>query len=95
MFIATILCGVMLSTSGVAMAQSLQDKIGMDKIAHFGAGYIIADQLKKHTKMSALERSLTVATLATIKEATDSKFDTNDILATMLGATFLQISGKF
>ena len=97
-FLATTLCLGILATSPMCSAsplQSIQDKIGMDKIAHFGAGYIIDNELKRYTKMTDFERVMTVAAVATIKEATDSKFDKNDIFATVLGALGCNLSGKF
>ena len=62
-----------------------------DKVAHFGVGYIVNDQLKKNTKMTFLERLGYVALIAGAKEATDSKWDWNDFGATMAGCLVVEI----
>ncbi|SFL61668.1 hypothetical protein [Pelosinus propionicus] len=64
----------------------IEDSMAMDKWAHLGLGYIMNDQLKKQTKLTAVERFLTVWTVAYAKEKwADSKFDRNDMIATMAG----------
>lgn len=64
----------------------VEDSMAMDKWAHLGFGYIINDQLKKQTKLTAIERFLAVSTVAYAKEKwADSKFDRNDMIATMAG----------
>lgn len=73
----------------------IQDKIGVDKFAHFGAGYIISDQLQRNCGMSALESVLLTTLIAYAKERLiDSKTDTGDISATTAGALFYQIKWK-
>ena len=92
----TTLClGVVSSSCFASPLGELQDKIGTDKIAHFGAGYFINSELKRHTKMTDFERQLTVFGLSVIKEYADNKFDKNDIIATMLGSIGCSLSGKF
>ena len=94
--IMTTLClGVVSSSCFASPLGELQDKIGTDKIAHFGAGYFINSELKRHTKMTDFERQLTVFGLSVIKEYADNKFDKNDIIATMLGSIGCSLSGKF
>lgn len=93
--IATLLCLGIIGTSSVTFATPIQDRIGTDKIAHAGAGYLINNELGRHTKMSVLERNLAVLGLAVGKELLDKKFDSNDIIATMLGSLGCSLSGKF
>lgn len=62
-----------------------------DKVAHFGVGYVISDQLAKHTRMTFLERVATVSLIAYVKEKTDSRFDNADFAATVAGALALEI----
>lgn len=70
----------------------LEDVIGVDKCAHFGAGYLINDQLKRHTKLTTIERVLVVYGVAYAKERwVDPEFDSKDIEATVLGATVYEI----
>ena len=83
------------SVASASPLQSAQDKLGTDKVAHFGVGFIVEDTLQKHTKMTPFERFMTVSTLAVVKEGTDDKFDRNDIFSTMLGAGMLDVSHKF
>lgn len=65
----------------------IEDEIGVDKFAHFGAGYFINDQLKRNTHLTAIERVAIVYGLAYAKERwVDPTFDHSDINATVLGA---------
>lgn len=89
-----LMLGVM-STS-VCFAETglhkIEDEIGIDKFAHFGAGYFIADQLKRNTKMTPLERWCTVAAIAYAKERlVDDTIDKRDIAATVLGGTMYEV----
>ena len=72
---------------------SQQNRIGVDKIAHFGCGYIIQDCLKKNTKLTFVERTLTVAAIAAAKEefADAGNWDRNDFYATVLGGLVSEI----
>lgn len=79
------------SVSFAGPMQNLQNDIGTDKVAHFGVGYIINDQLERHTKFTPLERFLTVAAIGYIKEATDDHFDKNDLLATCAGGLMYEM----
>lgn len=89
---ASMLTPVVASASPI---QKIQDRIGTDRIAHFGAGYIIADFCGK-TKMTTFEKGAVVVGVAALKEATDDKWDAKDFTATVLGGiTNLSIHGKF
>jgi len=65
--------------------------IPADKAAHFGVGYIINDQLDRHTNLTFWERIAVVAVVAYAKEKHDPVFDKRDFGATMLGALTWQI----
>lgn len=65
--------------------------IPLDKQAHAMGGYIINDQLKRNTKLSTLERILVVTAIGTLKELTDSKFDSKDLLSTVAGGIFYEV----
>lgn len=83
-------CSFALLTSNVN-ANALQD-IPVDKAAHFGAGYIIQDQLERNAHMSKLEAFLATTAIAWAKEKyLDSRVDNKDAYATMAGALFYQI----
>lgn len=70
----------------------MQDKIGTDKFAHFGMGYVITDQLQRNVGMSTLEALMTTAFVAFAKEKwVDDTFTGEDITATVLGGLFYQI----
>lgn len=62
-----------------------------DKTAHFGVGYVINDQLTKHTRMTFLERLGTVALIAGAKELSDNHWDNKDFAATIAGCLVVEI----
>jgi len=62
-----------------------------DKTAHFGVGYILNDQLSRHTHLTFIERIGAVYLVAYMKERGDNTFDQHDINATLLGAVVYQI----
>jgi len=62
-----------------------------DKVAHFGVGYIINDQLSRHTHLTFIERTLVVLGIAYAKERTDAYIDKNDIAATLAGGLFYEV----
>jgi hypothetical protein len=70
---------------------------GNDKVAHFGIGYIINDQLQRNTKATFAERLLVVTTIGALKEGTDSRFDWRDLGATVAGglAREIKLEWKF
>ena len=63
----------------------------VDKTAHFGVGYVVNDQLQKHTKMTFLERLGCVVVIAGAKELSDFHWDNHDFLATVAGCMFVEI----
>ena len=64
----------------------LQDKIGVDRVAHFGVSYIINDQLQA-AGMTMLEATLTTIAIGAAKEKwVDKKWDGGDFTADCLGA---------
>lgn len=62
-----------------------------DKTAHFGVGYVVSDQLQRHSGLTATERVCCVALLAYAKERSDSRTDWRDFAATVAGAVTLEI----
>ena len=90
--ILTLLFTFISTTCSATALHDAQDKIGTDKLCHFAWGYVINDQLKRHTKMSALERALCVAGIAVAKERfVDNHFDGGDAFATCLGGISYEI----
>jgi hypothetical protein len=80
------------SCSAGNVFHDLQDKVGADRAAHFAVCYLINDQLARHTKMSALERFLTVAAIGAAKEVfIDKQWDNGDFAADCLGALVYEI----
>lgn len=75
--------------SNVCFANSLhdiQDDIGVDKIAHFGIGYLASNELQ-HVGMSKFEAVLTVSFLAYAKEKwIDDDFSKSDIAYGVIGS---------
>ena len=72
---------------------SLTYAMQTDKAAHFAASYMLSDQLKRHTKMTTLERIGTVLLVGYAKEQwIDSKFDKNDFAADMAGVLFYEVT---
>lgn len=82
-------CILVLFTAKVN-ANPIRD-IPIDKAAHFGAGYIISDQLQRNAKCSAFEAFLITTGIAWAKEKLDDQVDNDDAYATMAGALFYQI----
>lgn len=86
------LCLAAPPSASAGKIHDLQDKLEMDKCLHFSAGYIINDQLKRHTRWSALERFLAVAAVGYAKEKwVDNHFDKRDLIATALGGAAFEI----
>ena len=70
----------------------LQDKVGVDRVAHFGVSYIINDQLQA-AGMTKLEATLTTIAIGAAKEKwVDNKWDGGDFTADCLGALAANIS---
>lgn len=83
---------VSMATASANGLHDVQDKIGTDKFAHAGVGYIVADQLQRNAHFSALESFATVFALAYVKEKfIDDTFSKADIGATLMGPALYQI----
>jgi hypothetical protein len=82
---------LMLTLAALLAVSPVCFAVGNDKVAHFGVGYIINDQLKQNTKLKTSERILFVASVGAAKEIHDSRFDWNDLGATVLGAVVKEI----
>lgn len=75
--------------------QTLQDRIGTDRVAHFGVGYVLSD-LCGQAKMTNAERTAVVVGAAALKEGTDDKWNNKDFVATVLGGLVnIGVHGKF
>ncbi len=85
--IAMLLCVLPMTCS----AESLQDRIGTDKCAHFAVSYVINDQLHRNTKLTPLERFGVVAAIGAVKELTDDHWDSKDFAADCAGALFYEV----
>lgn len=96
LFIAILF--VILFTPAVCFANvsdffhSQQDRIGVDKFAHFGAGYVISDLLKGDKKLKWEDRLLIVTALAAAKEEfIDHNWDRKDFWATVAGGVLSEL----
>jgi len=91
MFKKIIITILLLLAMPICCANPIENSLPMDKWSHIGAGYIINDQLHRHTHLTPLERTLTVFCIAYAKERwCDSNFDCGDIAATLVGAIVYQ-----
>ena len=64
----------------------VESSITMHEWAHLGAGYIINDQLHRHTKLTPLERFLAVSFIGYAKEKwVDKTFTRGEFEATAAG----------
>jgi hypothetical protein len=91
-----ILCLIITLSVSVCSAKNvvhkIEDSMPMDKWAHMGVGYIINDQLKRHTHLTTIERLLVVGGVAYAKEKwADGQFDSGDLAATVAGGLFYEI----
>ena len=79
--------------SAAFLLPSLTYAMPTDKAAHFAVSYMLSDQLKRHTKMTTLERIGTVLLIGYAKEQwIDSKFDKRDFAADMAGVLFYEVT---
>ena len=79
--------------SAAFLFPSLTYAMPTDKAAHFAVSYMLSDQLKRHTKMTTLERIGTVLLVGYAKEQwIDSKFDKNDFAADCAGVLFYEVT---
>jgi hypothetical protein len=70
----------------------LQDKVGVDRVAHFGVSYIINDQLQKNCGMNKFWATTTTIAIGAAKEKwVDNKWDNGDFAADCLGALMVNI----
>ncbi|MCC5468626.1 hypothetical protein [Pelosinus baikalensis] len=91
-----VLCLLITLSASVCNAKNvvhqIEDSMPVDKWAHLGLGYIINDQLKRHTHLTPLERVLVVSGVAYAKEKwADEKFDSGDLAVTVAGSLFCEI----
>ncbi|WP_139214869.1 hypothetical protein [Pelosinus propionicus] len=91
-----IVCLLITLSVSVCSAQNvvhkIEDSMPMDKWAHMGVGYVLNDQLKRHTCLTPLERFLVVGGVAYAKEKwADEKFDSGDLAATVAGSLCYEI----
>lgn len=71
----------------------LQDKIGVDRAAHFAVSYIINDQLQKNCGMNKFWGTATTIAIGAAKEKwVDNKWDGGDFTADCLGAMVVNIT---
>ncbi|HEY9724653.1 MAG TPA: hypothetical protein V6D47_21805 [Oscillatoriaceae cyanobacterium] len=80
-----------------APAQAVELPIPVDKAAHFGLSYAIADQLMR-AGMPPTEAAATTFAVGWLKELTDPVVDPYDLLADGLGclaAGYLHLEFKF
>ena len=86
-----LLIAVLLSTA--FLMPQITYAMPADKAAHFAVSYMLSDQLKRHTKMTTLERIGTVLAIGYAKEQwIDSKFDKRDFAADMAGVLFYEVT---
>ena len=78
-----------------AEASSSLNKIEVDKFAHAGISYVIADQLHKSAGMNRFWASATTIAIGALKEANDKDWNGKDFAADCIGAMFWQVTGKF
>jgi nucleoside-specific outer membrane channel protein Tsx len=87
-----VLLMALTATCSANAIHDIQDSVEADKWGHFGMGYIIIDQLHKHTKLTPLERNLAVFCIAFAKEKwVDHKISKGDIIATVAGGLTWEI----
>lgn len=92
MAIITMLAMMPTIASASALAE-LQDHLGVDRFAHAGCSYIIADQLHR-AGMNKFWAGATTITIGAAKEKwIDSKFDRGDFAADCVGV--LMYEAKF
>jgi hypothetical protein len=69
----------------------MQNKIGVDRVAHFGVSYIINDQLQ-NAGMSPFAATLTTIAIGAAKEKfIDNKWDQGDFAADCIGAMLVNV----
>lgn len=85
---------VMACLAQPAQAQSIDDRIsdiGVDKFAHAGVSYAIADELHRHAGMNRFWAGFTSLCIGAAKEQfADDHFDKGDFAADMAGVVLFQ-----
>ena len=69
----------------------LQNKVGVDRVAHFGVSYIICDQLQAAGMNKFWATTTTIAIGAAKEKWVDNKWDNGDFTADCLGALVADI----
>jgi hypothetical protein len=74
----------------------LQNKVGVDRVAHFGVSYIICDQLQRNFGMNKFWACTTTIAIGAGKEKwVDNKWDGGDFAADCAGAMLALVDIKF
>ena len=74
----------------------LQDKVGVDRVAHFGVSYIICDQLQRNFGMNKFWAYTTTVAIGAGKEKwVDNKWDGGDFAADCAGAMLALVDIRF
>ena len=64
----------------------IQNTVGMDRVTHFAVCYVLCDILYRWIHLPGFLVFCIVMLIGLLKEKTDDKFDTGDLLADFLGA---------
>lgn len=90
--ILVLFTSVCMANPVVTASNNIETSMTIHEWAHFGVGYIANDQLKRHTKLTTLERVGVVAFLGYAKEKwIDQTFTKSEFLATAAGGLFYEI----
>lgn len=78
-----------------ASASSPLKHFKVDRVAHAGISYVIADQLHRNTNMNKFWASVTAVSIGALKEATDGNWSGKDFASDCIGVLFWNTTGKF
>lgn len=93
MIICLLLLTLSLPVAYAGPVGAIENSLSIHEWTHLGAGYFAADQLKRHTRLTTLERIATVAFLGYAKERwIDSEFNGREAAATALGACVYEVN---
>lgn len=71
----------------------IQDNVGVDKFAHAGVSYIIADQCHRNLGMNKFWAAVTTLSIGAAKELwIDNQWDSGDFAADAAGVLFYEIT---